>query len=412
MKLRTLGIAVITTLLPLAAARAGTGSLDGAAKEIDALIESATQASAILCDATEGQLRLGTVTLRAGGCESGNCQTGYDEADVVISSSNHQGAGQSNACADPTPCIALGNLGENSSLSHFYIADPTTWAHELSHYALGLVDAYQQYQCKTYRPPYGQLFDCDEVTATTTSLMLAEACPEELHVDYSEFTTAATFPERGQASCADAGDVFEPGGSCAADSDCDELGGYDAFYDGNKGYEATTYPVCNAFDPASCSYAWSSTQWWSLYKFGEVLDELQQVALTLQAVNGGEPVFETVATGVPLAGVPASRQAFCDVAPQIVDEIEVPNQVMLVLDRSWSMAFPDSEFEKCDPVAGCPEICGNDQDDDGDGGIDDLDLEGCETPRIEHLRERALEYLDLVVAVPEEEVEVGIHSFA
>jgi hypothetical protein len=407
------------------AARAGTGSLDGAAQEIDltvllrypppqadvdALEATIAQASATLCDVTEGQLRLGTVTLRAGGCESGNCQTGYDEADIVMAPTNNSGAGASSFCPDPDLCVALGDLGANISLSRFYLENPTVWAHELGHYALGLVDGYRQYQCKAYRPPYGEFFDCDGTTATTTSLMLAEACGGADDFDYTELTTETTFPANGQSdSCADAGDVFVPGGSCAADSDCDDLGGYGGSFDGYSSDTATTYPLCNAFDPATCEFGWSFVEWWSLYKFGEVLDEMQQVALTLEAVNGGVPVFGSVTAGTPVTGVPANRQAFCAVAPQIVDEIDVPNQVMLVLDRSWSMAFPNSDFEKCDPVAGCPEICSNGTDDDGDG---DIDEDGCATPRIDRLRDLVLDYLDLMRAVPEEQIEVGVRSFA
>lgn len=425
MRLRMRAALVALGLLVAYDVRAGTGSLDGDAQTIDltvllrypppqadvaALAESAIAASATLCDVTEGQLRLGTVTLRASalGCEDGDCQTGYDEADIVMSSTNSSGAGASSFCPDPALCVALGDLGANITLSRYYLERPTVWAHEIGHYALGLVDTYEQYQCREYRPPYGQLFVCDTTTATTTSLMLAQICGDASAYDYTELTTAATLPARGQASCADANDVFTPGGSCAADSDCDDLGGYGAEYDGFKNEEATTYPLCNAFDPATCEYAWSSMEWWSLYKFGAVLDEMRQVALTLEAVNGG-PVFTSVTTDVPNAGVPGTRQDFCDIEPTIVDEIDVPNQVMLVLDRSWSMAFPDSDFEKCDPVAGCPEICGNEQDDDGDLETDEED---CATPRIEKLRDRVLEYLDLVAAVPQEEIEVGMRSFA
>lgn len=423
--------APLTALLSVAsattAAHAGNGSLDAANQEvnltvlfrypppqgdIDTVIDTVEQASAMLCDVTEGQLRLGKVTLRAGGCETGNCQVGVDEADVVISPTNNQGAAQASVCGDAqTPCGELGSLGSNVTLSRYYLDKPLTWTHELGHYLLNLPDAARQYQCKPHRPPYGALFECDERTETQTSIMMAAACGEELE-NYTELTTAATFPDRGQgATCAAEDSVFEPQGVCPVEEACAAVGGYGAMYDGYKNSTATQYPVCQAFDPDTCEYAWSATQWWSLYKFGQILDEMQQAALTLEAVNGGSPVFDTVASGVPQASVPASRAAFCAVLPEIDNQIEAPNQVMLVLDRSWSMAFPDSSFEKCGP-GGCPEICGNGKDDDGDPMTDDLDSKECQNPRMKKVQALASDYLDLLAAVPEENIEAGVSSFA
>lgn len=422
---RLLCVVVLLWGLIPATTYAGTGSLDGNAQTVDltvlfqypppqADVDTITNTmknvrqnvSSIICDVTEGQLRLGTVTLRAGDCESGSCQTGLDQADILFTPTNNVGAAQSDICEAGEACSDLGRLGANSKFSRYYLDKPTIVAHELGHYIFNLADSYRQYECKSHRPPYGALFDCDDLTETNTSLMMAEDCGE--NAAYTELTTDATFPLPGQNVCAAEEDVLSPGGACAPDDVCPNVGGYSATYDGFKNKSDDQIPICQAFDPDSCEFEWAATQWFSFYNFGEVLSEMEQAARNLEALNGGNPVFDTIATGVPSSGVPAQRQAFCDKGANIMNEIDVPNQVIMLLDRSWSMAFPESEFEKCDP-AGCPEICENNKDDDEDGVIDE---EECATQRIDKLKALSLDYLDLMAEAPEESIETGVMSFA
>lgn len=424
---RPLAVALATVVAALSfpwAAKAGTGSIDPSSGElslnvllsypppqadIDTLSATLQQVSEILCDATEGQIRIGEVTIRSGGCESGDCQTGRDQADIWFSPTNNPGAGQSHVCVDGEPCSSLGRNGSNVVLSRYYLDKPSGVAHELGHYVLNLADGYRQYQCNDHRPPYRELFDCGELTATNTSLMLAAACGNG--VDYSELTTDATLPPTPQPTCADASDVLEPVGACPADSICQALGGYGADYDGFKNETASPrLPVCQAFNPATCEYEYSATQWFGYFNHKEILSELEQAALNVASLNDGDPVFDTVVTGVPNPGVPAARAAFCAQAVNIDVQVDIPTQVALVLDRSYSMAFPTNEqFEKCDPVAGCPEICGNKNDDDGDGVEDEAD---CRAPRIESLKSLSLNYFDFMAAAPAEAIEVGVQSFA
>jgi hypothetical protein len=376
-------------------------------EDLDTLEESLIEASAMLCDATEGQLRLGTITVRATSCEGMGCQTGSDQADILLTWSDSPTAGNGSACGGQgEPCTSIGKNGTNISLSHYHLGRPLTFAHELGHYVLNLADSYEQYQCRDYRPPYGQLFTCDSIEtqdATVTSLMMAAACGEEGH-DYSELTTQATMPDLGQGACAV--DV-----DCDADTMCPALGGYNADYDGYVNDGNVSYPVCQAFNPAPgvCRFEWPATYWWSTYKFGELLSEMDQAALSLEAANGGVPFFQDVTTEAPEAGVPEDRELFCGVAPQIVWEVDVPDQVMLVLDRSWSMAFADSDYEKCDPL-GCPELCGNGVDDDADGSIDEMS--DCKSARIDKLKAFALDYVDLMAAAQVEGIETGVMSFS
>jgi hypothetical protein len=411
---------LVSSIFPAGFAHAGNGSLDAAAQElhlkvlftypapqadIDQIDQTMQDVSAMLCDATEGQLRIGSVTLRSGGCESGDCQQGIDEADIYFTPTNNPGAGQASVCADGEPCSSLGRIGANVVLSRYYLDKPSTLAHEIGHYVMNLGDAYEQYDCKPHRPPYNALFSCGALTATSTTLMLANACGEG--VDYSELTTDATLPADPQAVCLDETDVFPP---CAPQTACPDVGGYTATYDGFRNETADQIPICNAFNPVTCEYDWAATQWFSYFNQGAVLSELEQASINVAALNGGSAVFDTVATGVPDSGVPAGRAAFCSASVDIINQVDVPSQVMMLLDRSWSMAFPVStEFEKCDPVAGCPEICGNNKDDDEDGMVDEA---GCREPRMTSLKALSLNYVDFMAEAEDENIEVGIMSFA
>src|SRR5262249_17253437 len=110
-------------------------------------------------------------------------------------------------------------------LGRDFLQKPAVLAHELSHQALDLADAYAADDCPSdgTRPRTGPLFDCTvtPLTETHTSLMIAENCGSSKSVDYTELTTQATMPHNGQgAPCASESSVFPPGGSCDPNNLC------------------------------------------------------------------------------------------------------------------------------------------------------------------------------------------------
>ena len=398
----------------------GNGSLNAAERTVDLTVllaypppasdittvrNTMQEASNLLCDITEGQLRLGTVTLKSGNCVGGTCQTGAAQADIRFTPTSNPGAGQASVCLGEA-CSSLGTSGADVVLSRFYLDNPVTVAHELGHYILNLGDGYRQYQCRPHRPPYAELIACDDRTETSTSIMLADDCEGGPSSLYSELMTDATFPAPPQAVCAAANDVFAPGGNCAAESACPDVGGYSANYDGFRNETMNTLLLCNAFNPATCEYEWAATQWFSFHNHGAVLSEFEQAALNLKALNDNTDVINVV-TGVPEPDI--NGIAFCNQQVVFDDQIEIANQVVLLLDRSYSMAFPPSdEFEKCDP-GGCPEICDNNKDDDNDGTEDESD---CANARMVSLKALSTNYVDFMANAGGEAVELGVRSFA
>ncbi|ANM30999.1 hypothetical protein ABI59_17590 [Acidobacteria bacterium Mor1] len=351
--------------------------------------ETIKEASVILCDVTEGQMRLGEVTLLGGS------SIGTEKADVLIGPVSTAGAANASLCWDPdgaggsNACAAIGTDGDRVYLSRHYINNGTVLAHELGHYVLDLGDNYEAQACRGV--PVGTTFQCPGSGGSVPDLMMAEICSSG--VDYSEITTPANHDlERGQGSpCAAFGSVFGAGLCDDGGNDgCD----YNGTYNVASGAGINQYDRCEAFDPSTCKYERSGHSWWTLSKFGQITDAWTHL--------------EATHTFVTYPGVlDEDPQPICNTEPMVINQVDTPDELMMVLDRSWSMAFPPSdEYEQCN-IGDCPEICGNNVDDDLDG---DVDESSCSEPRIEKLRETAKSVFELL-EYGSHDLEAGVYAF-
>lgn len=122
------------------------------------------QANNIICDATDGQLRFGTVRLTAGGAHE-------DEADIWV-----YAEGGRSAVSFFTDGSSFGTLGDHITLFQGGITGGTI-AHELAHLAFGLGDEYSE-QCRWGGPcGIGPCFD-----AAGPNLMMQSGDQSELCV--------------------------------------------------------------------------------------------------------------------------------------------------------------------------------------------------------------------------------------
>ncbi len=421
---------IAATALFASSTHAGDGTVDGDLQTINLTVlfrypptladveeakTSIEETSRILCDITEGQVRLGTIKLRSSACD--DCGFNVANGDIHLSPSENCAAANGSGCAKfDEMCSALGKSGTGVFLSRCHLSNPVSWAHELGHYVFNLNDAYPAGDCRVgssgeiERPPYAPLLPCSDIDQTTTSIMLAFECGGS--ADYTELTTDATFPPLSglgfpcldELPCADEDDVFGPPPLCDPDLACDYTICYDGYH--NEHVDERGHPRCKAFDPSSCEYVWPAHAWWSYYHLGEVVSELEFAAKTMQKLNGGVPFFTTIETGVPDPWVPPGREAFCTDPdyPNIVDEIDLPNQVMLLLDRSGSMYWPEGPCEQtccegmpCGPDCDTPACCGQ--------------CPASWESRMKKLKRTVTNYLELVREVPLEGIEVGVMSF-
>jgi von Willebrand factor type A domain len=231
-----------------------------------------SDANNIICDATDGQLRFGTIRLTAGAARE-------DEADIWV----YTEPGRSGVSFSFNGS-SFGNLGSHVTLYQGGI-DGGTIAHELGHLAFGLGDEYDE-QCRWGGPcGIGPCFD-----GAGDNLMMQSG-------DQSELCTAANHdPRRGNAAC-------------PATVICAGMG------------------ACT--DP-NCALMWNSTT----MRFETTQQEL---------IHPGQSSWQTLDQNYPSqitppAGLPnAARPAGCG-TPTFIEEVTGSDQIMLIIDRSGSMA--------------------------------------------------------------------------
>lgn len=145
-------------------------------------------------------------------------------------------------------------------------------------------------------------------------------------------------------------------------------------------------PRCNASD---CAQRWNA---------GTMRFEATQQTL----VNSGLSDWETVARNYAGVSVPAGLPtedppANCFRAVNFVEDVDGVDQVLLVFDRSGSMAWSSSNGEA--------EVCTNGIDDDNDGTVDEAQ---CADSRIDFVRAAGRAFVDLQT---DRGLDVGLLSF-
>ena len=318
---------------------------------VDGFKFACMEASDILCEATEGQMWFGEITI------VGGTSVNSDLADMFVYPYDGRAIASMCMMGPGIPCYALEQPGgrillyTTSPNSPFF--DPLTIAHEMGHLALDLGDEYDEQNYQGACWGIGPCIEFDQTDAVNTCLMQLEnpifnaPPPHELCVGSNHDLVQ--------------GDPMIPACTDPMTLACP--------------------PPCNTncvyWNATSCRYESNIQTGHSLNKFGMILDCWSHAATIHPFLNAP--------ANLPSTGSPA-----CD-SPTFIDELKAIDQVVLVLDRSYSMRLlPGSG--PC-AGAGCPEICNNFIDDDGDGINDETD---CQNNRLEFVKNTATMFLNLI----------------
>jgi hypothetical protein len=271
-------------------------------------------ASRLLWDATEGQMRIGRVTMACG-------SVGEDLADFWIFAQ---------PVRSNSPLDALGTRGAHINESFADVGE--VYAHEFGHLGFGLGDEYTESQSDC--SGVGWCIEETPLAVTERSQCLMQQTPG---FSWSEFCTAGNHDTlRGNNAACHVNPPDADGAPCAAR--CERW---------NTG--TLRYETCG--QTPSC---WEAL----VAKFA----------------------FLAAPAGLPVEAPPAG---FAD--PVFVDNCQGADTVLLVLDRSGSMAWNvNDDFG---------EVCGNGADDDGDGSTDETD--DCAQARMEFVKAAARSFLAL-----------------
>lgn len=370
--------------------------------------DAMTGAARLICDATDGQILIDTVALTEG-------QVAEDTADIWALSETSKSKGGAIPIYMGTTAIDL-VPGFDADDAHMELRsggfNAAVLAHELGHYAFALGEQYTQAprsgpfvgeNCGI-GPGFESDFEDMMLVFDDLNTSLMGAGIMRCVSDFSPNTACTTSDMNSHPDCV----------ICSLDSDCvagrscrpiasviaedalfRNVGGYTEFstpsnHDFRQGTNGTCPPGCNPIDVADCEASWN-----------EMTGRFEG---TQQTLIHGTSDWETLERFFPAAidvpaGLPDPGPASCDtVTPTFFSNVDKAHQLILVLDRSYSMA---SSVE-----AGVDEICDNGKDDDGDPGT--TDMSGCKQSRIEFARAAARTLLDLQ---QNEEIEAGIVAF-
>jgi hypothetical protein len=315
-----------------------------------------------VCDVTDGNLRIRRVKLLQG-------QATEDLGDYWLQASNFR-----SGVSFFTNGANLGTLGAHIDMDRGATRSPDVWLHEFGHHAFGLGDEYDEQHRFGGPCGIGPSFD----TGTTD---------EQNHTIMQQTGSARCVGgAMDGASCLDNLDCT--GGACqlVLMSELSVPGNHDLLQ--GDGFACPAVPTpCP--DNAYCMRVFNSTT--------NRYERTQQSEL-----HDGDSDWTTLVQNYPFvvapAGLPqASAPAPCFRPVDYVDEVVGSDQVLLLLDRSGSMAWSSR--------VGVAEVCGNGADDDSDGSVDESD---CADPRINFVKDAAQAYLDLQV---NNAVDVGIMTF-
>jgi hypothetical protein len=290
-----------------------------------------TNASRLLWDATEGQLRIGDVTIQ---CSTVN----EDLADFWLFAQPIR----SNSCLD---CLNV----NGAHINQFFGDSGAVWAHEFGHMGFGLADEYTENQTNCD----GRGWCIEEAPAAHDEQRqcLMQQIPGRT---WSEFCTATTHED----------------------------------LPGNNPMCLVNPPDANGAPCATNCEAWN-------------IDTLRYEASGQEKLHG-HSCWEHLVDNFPFlvapAGLPVEAEPAGFVAPTFDNQCQGTDNVVLILDRSGSMAWNVNDDNG--------EVCANGFDDDGDGSVDE---DGCAQARIEFVRAAARSYVALASAGASR---VGIVSFA
>lgn len=336
------------------------------AGDIAALETAIEEANVRICDATEGQMRLGNVTI------TGGSSVNDDLADVLLLPDYAQSNADLCWMGFEVPCSALSQPGSNVRL---YRDDfnGLILAHELGHLVFDLGDEYDNQTYHGASGGIGRCIECANTSGQHTCLMQ-------------------------QANCGGADDASE----LCRTSNHDPVGGDPMFPACTPANQLACAPpspaLCPYFNPSTCRFELTDQSGWSFEKFGEIHSCWSHLALTFP--------FLTEQVANPVTAAPRGCADLLDI--QV--DVEPADQIMLVLDRSWSMNFLPNEGQCSGP--GCTEICGNNYDDDQDGLKDTDDSCVDKQTRLDFLKEAARAFVNLNQSTgPFARPDIGVTSF-
>jgi hypothetical protein len=331
----------------------------------------------LLWDATDGQLRLGTVTLTANINQK-------NSADILV--------------LPHTDRSWASNLPDGSSLEspsgHIVLfknaLNARVTVHEMGHYILGLGDEYIEgasvgNNCAT---PGRRIGPC-------AGLVSAEGDPThsmmQLNPNSSEFCVAGNHdPDIGNLATIELSDLKNV--SSWKDLDLTSDVGARYWY-----MHADDFYCRKGYDAATTDYEATHQ---SRFHYRVLVDNT-----TTPVTRTRVPLscWETIQLNRPSLNAPAGNPV--DAPPpappdvKIVNNIGTSDTVVLVMDRSGSMGWTGS--------SNVVEVCGNSVDDDKDGEVDESE---CKDPKMKFAKAAARGFLDLYSTVGTNQV--AMHSFA
>lgn len=257
-------------------------------QDVDRVTLAIRDANNIICDATDGQIVFGNVSITSGSVNENN-------ADVWLYSTD----GRSGLGSTATNGSSLSNTGQHIDLYQNAITGEVL-AHELGHMAFGILDEYAECDRKI-----GIGFD-GTTDARNNSLMQMVDLASRFLPDFSEFTVPSNHDRNRGA-----------GGVCPTQGNpnCSDRTGV-----------SDNLPFCQSWSPIT-----------------------QRYEATQQTIyNGGLSDWETLTRNFPALGLvipnplpnPA-RPTFCNSFLRINNTANASNSVMLVLDKSGSMSITD-----------------------------------------------------------------------
>jgi hypothetical protein len=324
-----------------------------------------------MCDATEGQMRVKRVTLSQG-------QPNEDKGDFWL----HALPGRSGLSFFFNGSN-LGTLGRHVDMLSGAIFVPDVYLHEFGHHAFGLGDEYDEQHRFGGPCGIGPGFDAGTIDEQNNSIMQQSGSAQ--CVGGSRNTLSCL----RNADCPAAG--TGPAGTCqlVLMSELSVATNNDPLRGNAAACPAVPAPATMCPDNAYCTRAFNTTT--------NRYEQTQQ-----SEIHSGDSDWETLDENYPFvtppAGLPAAAAlASCFRPVEYVEDVQGSDQVLMMLDRSGSMAWSSN------PADG--DVCANGVDDDGDGTADEAT---CGNARITFVTAAANAYLDLQ---RDRNVDVGIMTF-